>query len=61
MMLMVWPKALKSRTLTRMDKGIETAMMSVLFQLPRKSRIMIAVRHAAMSASRKTPWIEART
>ena len=35
---------------TRMDSGIETAMMSVLRQLPRKTRIMSAVRQAAMIA-----------
>src|SRR6266436_2352511 len=61
MMLMVWPRALRHRMLTRMDKGIDTAIISVLFQLPRKSRIMAAVRQAAMIASRITPWMEART
>ena len=39
----------------RIDSGIETAMMSVLRQLPRKSRIISAVRPAAISASRITP------
>ncbi len=35
-----------------MDKGIDTAMMQVLRQLPRNSRIVsAAVRHAAISAS----------
>ena len=47
--------------LTRMDSGMETTMIMVLFQLPRKSRIIMAVRTAAISASRRTPWIEART
>src|SRR2546430_2805177 len=37
--------------------GIEVAMMSVLRQLPRKSRIISAVRQAAISASRITPEI----
>ena len=45
----------------RIDSGIETAMISVLRQLPRNSRIISAVRHAAISASRSTPLIEART
>ena len=35
--------------------------MRVLFQLPRKSRIMMAVRQAAIIASRSTPWMAART
>src|SRR2546422_2277613 len=41
--------------------GIEVAMISVLRQLPRNRRIMSAVRQAAISASRITPEIEART
>ena len=53
MMLMVSPSALRHSTLTRMDSGIEAAMISVLFQLPKNTRIMNAVRHAAISASRK--------
>src|SRR6266480_507547 len=61
MILMVWPRALRQRMLTRMDKGIEMAMISVLLQFPRNSRIMMAVRQAAMIASRMTPWMEART
>jgi len=61
MMLMVWPRALRQRTLTRIDNGIEMAMIRVLFQFPRNSKIIIAVRHAAMIASRMTPWMEART
>ena len=32
-------------TEVRIDSGMETAMMSVLRQLPRKSRIISAVRH----------------
>ena len=36
-------------------------MISVLRQLPRKSRIISAVRQAAMTASRSTPSIDART
>ena len=45
----------------RIDKGIDIAMMTVLRQLPRNSRIMAAVRHAAISASRITPSIAAFT
>ena len=37
------------------------AMISVLRQLPRNSRIMSAVSAAAMTASRTTPAIAART
>ena len=40
-----------------MAKGIEMAMISVLFQSPRKSRIIMAVRHAAITVSRSTPSI----
>ncbi len=46
---------------TRIDSGIETAMMIVARQLPRNSRIISPVRHAAISASRMTPCTEART
>ncbi len=60
-MLMVSCSALSSSTLTRMESGMEIAMISVLFQLPKKSRIMMAVKHAAISPSRNTPWMEART
>ena len=40
---------------------MEIAMMSVLRQLPKKSKIMTPVRHAAMMASRMTPLTAART
>ena len=43
----------------RIDSGIDTAMISVLRQLPRNTRIISAVRHAAISASRSTPLIDA--
>jgi hypothetical protein len=39
----------------RIDSGMETAMISVLRQLPRNSRIMAPVRQAAIIASRTTP------
>jgi len=38
-----------------MESGIETAMISVLRQLPRNTKIMMPVRQAAMIASRTTP------
>src|SRR5579863_5224494 len=41
----------------RIASGMEVAMISVLRQLPRNTRIMIAVRQAAISASRTTPLI----
>jgi len=40
---------------------MEVAMMTVLRQLPRKARIMKAVRHAAISVSGRTPLIAPRT
>ncbi len=60
-MLIVSPSALSVMIEHRIDKGIETAIMIVLRQLPRKIRIMIAVKQAAMIASRTTPLMEART
>ena len=45
----------------RIDNGIDTAMMQVLRQLPRNSRIRAAVRQAAITASRTTPLMAART
>ena len=59
--LMVSPRKLRTRIDVRMDSGMETAMMSVLRQLPRKSKIIMPVRHAAMTASRMTPLMAART
>ena len=44
-----------------MESGMETAMMSVERQLPRKIRIMTAVRQAAIMASRTTPLMAPRT
>ena len=45
----------------RIARGIEVAMITVLRQLPRKARIMKAVRHAAISVSLTTPLIAPRT
>ena len=58
MMLIVSPSALSTMIEARIDSGIETAMISVLRQLPRNSRIISAVRQAAMTASRSTPSID---
>ena len=45
----------------RIESGIDTAIITVLRQLPRKIRIITPVRQAAMMASFNTPLIEART
>ncbi len=45
MMLMVSCRKLSTITEVRMESGIETAMIRVLRQLPRKTRIMSPVRH----------------
>ena len=61
-MLMVSPQHAQARMIeVRMESGMETAMISVLRQLPRNSRIMRPVRHAAITASRITPLTAART
>ena len=59
--LMVCPKRPSRITDVRIDNGIETPMIRVLRQLPRKSRIIKAVRQAAMIASRMTPLTAALT
>ena len=41
MMLMVSPSALRTMIDVRIESGMETAMISVLRQLPRNSRIMM--------------------
>ena len=61
MMLIVSPRAASISSEQMMDNGIDTAMISVERQLPRKIRIIAAVRQAAMIASRTTPLIAART
>ncbi len=61
MMLMVSPSAPSMISETRIDSGIETAMMSVERQLPRNTRIIKPVRQAAMSASCTTPEMAPRT
>jgi hypothetical protein len=61
MMLIVSPIALNAMIEVRTAKGIEVAMIRVLRQLPRKVRIMNAVKHAAISVSLTTPLIAPRT
>ena len=61
MMLMVSPSADRQTIEARIDSGIEMAMISVLRQLPRNSRIMSPVSAAAITASRTTPVMAART
>ena len=50
MMLIVSPSALSAMIESRIESGIETAMITVLRQLPRKIRIISPVRHAAIDA-----------
>ena len=59
--LMLCPSAARHMIDTRMDNGMDVATTNVLRQLPRKSRIIAAVRSAAMIASRSTPRSDART
>ena len=55
MILMVWCRKLSTITEDRIESGMEMAMMRVLRQLPRKSRIIKPVSAAAIAASRITP------
>src|SRR5215475_7779120 len=61
MMLKVSPRKLSIMTDVRIDNGMEIAMMTVLRQFPRNSKIIRPVRHAAITASRITPLIDPRT
>ena len=61
MMLIVSPSSESMISETRMESGMETAMIRVERQLPRKTRIMKPVRQAAMTASRTTPVMAPRT
>ncbi len=45
----------------RIESGMESAMITVLRQLPRKRRIINAVKQAATRPSRITPWTAALT
>jgi hypothetical protein len=60
-MLMVSPRKLRIMTEVKIESGMEMAMIKVLRQLPRNSRIINPVRHAAMTASRMTPFTEPLT
>jgi hypothetical protein len=59
--LIVSCNALSTIIEVRMESGMETAMINVLRQLPRKSRIIKPVRQAATTASRMTDPTAART
>jgi len=61
MMLMVYPIALSTMMEVRIARGMDVAMIIVLRQLPKKVRIMKAVRHAAINVSLTTPLIALRT
>ena len=61
MMLIVSPSAESISSEQRIDSGIEMATINVERQLPRKIRIITAVRQAAIIASRTTPRIADRT
>ena len=61
MMLMVWCRRLSTMIDVRIDNGIDTAMMSVLRQLPRKMAIMSETRIDEMMASRTTLLMAPRT
>ena len=61
MMLIVSCSALRTMIDVRIDSGIEIAMVNVLRQLPRNSRIIRPVKQAAIMASRMTPFTAART
>src|SRR5215510_12982468 len=55
MTLSVWPMAPMTMREQRIDSGIDSATIRVLRQLPRNSKIIVAVRAAAMIASFTTP------
>ena len=59
--LIVSPSALRTASELNTDSGIDSAMMTVLRQEPMKTRIINAVRAAAIAASFTTPLIAART
>jgi len=62
MMLMVWPSALRQRIADKNRQRDRDGNDQSALPIPRgTSKIMIAVRHAAMIPSRMTPWMEART
>jgi hypothetical protein len=60
-MLSVSPSAASAAIEPRIESGIDVAMMTVERQLPRKIRIMMLVRAAAMMPSIMTPFTAPRT
>ena len=61
MVFIVSPMALSTMMELRIERGMEIAIISVLLQLPRKRRIISAVKQAAIMPSRNTPSIDALT
>ena len=61
MMLSVSPIAESAAIAPRIASGIDVVTIRVERQLPRKSRIIRLVSAAAITPSRITPWMEART
>ena len=61
MMFKVSPTMYSVMIEQRIESGIDTAMMQVLRQLPKNTRISIAVSSAAITASRTTPLMAALT
>ena len=61
MTLTVWPSRLSTISDARIESGMEMQTIRVLRQLPRNIRIMRPVRNAALTASRTTPLMAART
>ena len=57
----VSPMAFKAMIELKIESGIDTAIMHVLRQLPKKSKINAAVKQDAMIASCNTLLIAART
>jgi hypothetical protein len=58
--VIIWivsPRALSATIEQRMESGIETQIIKVLRQLLRNRRIINAVKHAAIMASRITPGL----
>ena len=60
-MFKVCPTMYRAMIEHRMDNGMDTAIMQVLRQLPRNTRISMAVKQAAITASRTTPLMAALT
>jgi len=61
MMLSVSPSAQSVPMAPRTESGMDVVTIRVERQLPRNRRIIRLVSAAAITPSRTTPWIEART